>query len=221
MPEALLALKKDFEHFAHVTSHDLRDPVRHILNECEHLKERLGNLEPLDAIVRQARLVLQRVECLKIYASLFHETKHESVDLAGVLQQVLQEKAELVQQKQAQIICDDHLPVMQGDEGQLKLLFASLIDNALVFSGEEPPVIHIHCRREGERYHLSITDNGIGLDEVYQPVVFLLFQKMDESRGGPGMGLAYAKKVVENHGGLIRYTSQEGEGMTIDLSLVG
>jgi signal transduction histidine kinase len=58
---------------------------------------------------------------------------------------------------------------------------------------------------------LFVEDNGIGIDPVFHEQVFGLFNKLDPSSEGTGIGLAIVKRVIETHGGRI-WVESEGKG---------
>jgi signal transduction histidine kinase len=87
--------------------------------------------------------------------------------------------------------------------------------------GEQPdPQVKIGVRRDGEETVCYVRDNGIGIDPQHKDRVFGLFQQLDPSRGGTGIGLAVVKRVVETHGGRIWLDSDgSGKGSTFCFTL--
>jgi chemotaxis family two-component system sensor kinase Cph1 len=104
-------------------------------------------------------------------------------------------------------------------------LFHQLIDNSIKFRSEAPPQIQIGLdgMQEGQ-YRIYVRDNGIGMDEAYTDKVFNLFLRLhDRSSGynGTGIGLALARKIVEQHKGSIWIESKPGQGTTVWFTLPG
>ena len=108
------------------------------------------------------------------------------------------------------------LPTVTVDAGQLRQLFAALIDNALKFRRTEPPCIAIAARRRGRAWHFEVQDNGIGIDRRYADKIFGVFQRLHtrDEYPGTGIGLAVCKRIVERHGGRIWVESEFDQGST-------
>jgi len=68
---------------------------------------------------------------------------------------------------------------------------------------------------------LTVSDNGIGLDEKYLDRIFNVFQRLHTRNEyeGTGMGLAIARKIVTYHGGHITAKSKPGQGATFIMTL--
>ena len=80
--------------------------------------------------------------------------------------------------------------------------------------GPQPvPHIDIGVRSGGKEVVFYIRDNGIGIEPRYHDKVFGLFEQLDSSSGGKGIGLALVKRIIESHGGRIWVESQ-GQGST-------
>ena len=68
--------------------------------------------------------------------------------------------------------------MISGDESQLLRLFQNLIENALKFSSDESPRIHIGVVEQKTEWLFSVRDNGIGIDPQFADIVFLIFQRL-------------------------------------------
>jgi signal transduction histidine kinase len=97
------------------------------------------------------------------------------------------------------------LPNISADLTLMSALFEELIDNAMRFRSEEPPVVEITATASprGNAWHISVADNGIGLNESDRERIFRPFAKGSE-RAGVGMGLAICRRIAQIHGGEIR-----------------
>jgi signal transduction histidine kinase len=78
-----------------------------------------------------------------------------------------------------------------------------------------PPVIEVSAERRCESWRLSVRDNGIGISAGDRDLVFGLFNRVETSVDGSGIGLATVKRIIEAHGGTIGISSVEGPGTDV------
>ncbi|TAE21761.1 MAG: hypothetical protein EAZ91_24780 [Cytophagales bacterium] len=169
------------------------------------------------------------------------------IDLGRLLTGILTDLELVVVQTGAKIEITQ-LPIVTGDRVQLGQLFQNLLTNALKFQVPGTiPRVQIDCRHVGTAdvpagllspafagdsnpaggrprhyFAISVTDNGIGFDaDTHGERVFGAFQRLHgkSQYTGTGIGLAIAKKVVDNHGGGIRVDSKPGDGAAFTIYL--
>ncbi len=100
------------------------------------------------------------------------------------------------------------------DADRIKEVLAQLLENAAKYSGPESP-IRITAELKGTNLEVSVADQGAGIDDMEQVLIFDKFYRGKNQRyrvQGTGMGLAIARAIVEAHGGKIGVTSQLGCG---------
>ncbi|XOV95089.1 MAG: ATP-binding protein [Bacteroidota bacterium] len=100
-------------------------------------------------------------------------------------------------------------------------IFSGILNN-IILNGiqsvqEGKPVIKITLEKKGSKALLSIEDNGSGIPVEVQEKVFTPY--FSTKRTGSGIGLAVAKKGIENAGGNIWFETEEGQGTTFNISL--
>jgi signal transduction histidine kinase len=106
----------------------------------------------------------------------------------------------------------DELPVLYGDRARLLEVVQNLVDNAAKFTdGRKPPQILIGARPGPTGPVCFVRDNGIGIDPKHHQRVFGLFERLDPTIEGTGIGLALVKRIVEVHGGQV-WVESDGEG---------
>ena len=222
--EKLKKLSADFEFFAHITSHDLRDPLRQARIYSDELLQTIpaGDKPKLESINFLIDEVLKKIAILRDFSYVSNDTEtRTSVDLNKIVGEVILELDGKIKSANAKIEITN-LPTIPGNEKHLKRLFAYLIDNAIKFRyGERGLQISIRTFEEDGFHHFIIKDNGIGLEKVYRELVFVLFQRLDNTitDGSYGEGLAFARKIVENHGGKIWYESDGESGTDFNFTL--
>ena len=121
-----------------------------------------------------------------------------------------------------EIIIEDNMPDVEADESQLRQLFQNLLGNAIKFSREGvPPRIRIHTEVKDGKLWISVSDNGIGIEQEYVDKIFKVFQRLNTRTNypGTGIGLAICKRIVERHGGEFVVRSTVGEGSTFSFCL--
>lgn len=159
------------------------------------------------------------------------------VDAAHLIRGIVESYPQL-QPPLAEIDIHDPLPAVMGNEAALTQCFSNLLDNAAKFvAPNTTPQVRIwaeHVRRTGgglrnetgeEREHdlaapdpprelvrFWVEDNGIGIDPNDRDKIFVMFQKLDKSYEGTGIGLALVRKVVERMGGRVGVESERGKG---------
>lgn len=224
---ALARSNEDLERFAYVASHDLQEPLRMVTSYGQLLARRHADglsaegREFLHYMVDGGQRAQALIRDLLALARLDSQGRPpEPVPLERVLADVLQPLRLKLQETGAQVT-HDALPVVTADPAQMRQLLGNLIGNALKFTGPRPPQIHIGARREPGAWHISVQDNGIGIDAKYFERVFVMFQRLHlrSEHEGTGIGLALCKKIVERHGGRIGVQSTPGEGATFWFTL--
>lgn len=112
--------------------------------------------------------------------------------------------------------------IVNGDKTHLTNALCNLIDNAIKYSNEEP-VILIQTFSNDKQVILTVSDNGIGIDQEYQEKVFEKFFRVPTGDvhdvKGFGLGLTYIKGIIELHGGTIELQSDLGKGTAFIIRL--
>ncbi|RYF80542.1 MAG: hypothetical protein EON98_13350, partial [Chitinophagaceae bacterium] len=237
--ESLLQINKELqrsnqnlEEFAHAASHDLKEPVRKIHFFTDQLKSQLSShlqeaeLRSFNRIEKASQRMGNLIDDLLLYSHVSQRPhQKEAVDLNQLLQNVLEDLDLDIEEKKA-IIQVDHLPLINGYRRQLQQLFQNLLSNALKYSKEGvTPSIQITAEdsvENGQRFCIvSVMDNGIGFEQEHAEKIFQMFTRLHgkSEYSGTGVGLSIAKKVVENHGGVIKAESKLGEGSVFKIYL--
>jgi len=231
---------ESLQQFASVASHDLREPLRKmsmysdmvLLQEEKVLSETsLANL----AKVKSSAIRMQKmIEDILTFSSINTALKKSPTKLTEVVNEVMTILEDTIQDKNAVITYDD-LPEMLVNPSQMRQLFQNLIANAIKFStpGAPPGIEITHRFIDGKSIHdpdlqkakryliLEVKDNGIGFKQEYAEKIFGLFTRLhpQATYEGTGLGLSICKRVVENHGGIIRAISEPGKGSTFTITL--
>jgi len=218
---------KDLAQFAHVSSHDLQEPLSTITNYVDLLvlrkKDKLDEegVQYLEFIQEGALHAQALIQGLLKYASITtRDYPLEWTEMDDVLKRVLSNLQSAIQEKNA-LILGDPLPKLKINSLQITQVLQNLISNGIKYSGEKPPEIHISARQENQKWIFSISDNGIGIDPQYKERVFMIFKRLHSKNQypGTGIGLATCKKIVQQHGGEIWVESEPQKGAAFHFSL--
>ncbi len=206
------AIKEEFKQYAYSVSHDVSAPVRAMVEFAKLLStEEAYALSPdskeyLALIIENGYKLQNMMDGLLQYSRLNTLAKpFETVDLNFIVRSVLAELGEQIAASQAAINAE-HLPTIDADPEQMRKLLYALINNAIKFhhSGNIPSV-QISAKQQGDVWHISVADNGIGINPKYYENIFQIFRRLhtDDEYPGVGMGLALAKKIAERHSGTV------------------
>jgi PAS domain S-box-containing protein len=213
----------DLEQFAYSASHDLQEPLRSVKIFSELLFERCeeklaGEEREFLSNVRQGatRMELLVRDLLAYTQAGKSEKPQEAVDANAPFQQAVANLAGSVAETGATIDCEP-LPALRVHATQLHQLFQNLIGNALKYHRPGvTPVVHTRAKRENGDWHLTIQDNGIGIQPEFKEKIFGLFKRLHtyDEYAGTGIGLAICQRIVERHQGRIWVESEPGRGST-------
>lgn len=113
--------------------------------------------------------------------------------------------------------------VVRGDRLQLVSAVSNLVDNAVKYS-EKGDKVTVRVSVLEATVNVSVSDEGIGIPQSDIDRIFERFYRVDRARsrgtGGTGLGLSIVRHVMNNHGGSVNVTSQEGEGSAFVLTLL-
>ncbi|MEP6644337.1 MAG: ATP-binding protein [Acidobacteriaceae bacterium] len=209
--EELARSNHDLEQFAYVASHDLQEPLRMVAAYTQLLAEGYGAQldEQAKKYIHYAVDGATRMQTLIQDLLTYSRTggpvlERQETDTAQILAQTLDNLQAAIRENGA-IVTSENLPVIAVNGSQLRQVFQNLLSNALKFTGEEAPLIHISAQNQSSEWLFSVADNGIGIDPAHAKVIFAVFQRLHTRAeySGNGIGLAICKKIIERHGGKI------------------
>ena len=208
---ALEARQTEMERFTYMVSHDLKSPLITIQGFVALLAQDIvgGNRERTQTDMRYiqvAAATMQRLldELLELSRIGHVANPWTEVPLSELVREAVTLVGGQLVAHGVQVHITSHLPVVRGDRPRLLAVLQNLLDNAIKFMGTQPaPQIEIGARQEGEQTICYVHDNGVGIEPRYHEKVFGLFERLEVSSSGTGMGLALVKRILEVHGGRI------------------
>ncbi|WP_378172364.1 YfiR/HmsC family protein [Aquimarina sp. SS2-1] len=224
----LASKNKELEQFAYIASHDLQEPLNTISSFIGLISEDYGDSfdevgkESLDYIKDASIRMKKLIDSLLEYSRLGRTKEFSNVNMNIVLKELKGDFKHILERTNTVIMAND-LPIVKGNEIELRLLIQNLISNGIKFTRENTiPEIQIDATHRSINEHtkgfweFSVKDNGIGIPEIHKERIFAIFQRLHsrEKYQGTGIGLAHCKKIVESHGGQIWLESEEEKGTT-------
>lgn len=230
---------EDLQQFAHVTSHDLKEPVRKIKVYGGILKSEFEKYLPvkgadyLSKIQKSINRISAMIEGVLQYSSVEEIGRQfEQVDLNEVVRYIREDLEMLISETRATIKVST-LPAVHGSDTLLTQLFYNLINNALKFRRPDvAPVIEVSASKaapaelgeldlHGDFYKIVVSDNGIGFDQIHAEKIFESFARLNpkDTFEGTGLGLALCRKIAFRHKGKIRARGERNEGAVFEVYL--
>lgn len=223
-------LKESNEHlegFAHTLAHEIRSPLTVISGFLQ-----IANQSFLDDLDENTREILQDsltatksitelVESLLEFSqAATHTNTFKSVDLESEFFHVYAVLRPLIQESGV-TIDHDPLPCVYGNDIQLRQLLQNLLTNAIKYRSDQSPEINVGCEQTDNHWIIRVSDNGIGIPKENQSDIFNAFTRVigNQQIPGVGIGLAFCKRIVENHKGKIWLESLPGKGSTFFVKL--
>lgn len=220
--------------FLRTVSHDLREPLRHVISFAEILQMEEAERLSEDGQAHLASIITAGMRLHGMLAGLLELSRVFTTgqpmipcDPAELIASEI--RALEAQHEHRQLALEmPTLPAVCGDPNQLRRLFREIIGNALAFSDPASP-LHItitpYAGTEG-RAGLKIEDDGPGFDPAFAETVFAVFQRLGNSpttnepaNQGLGIGLALCRRICERHTGSISAQSAPGSGTGILVEL--
>lgn len=218
----------DLQHFAHATSHDLREPLRTMCAYAQLLLRQYGGKLDDDAdqflgfIAAGAERMDKLINDLLSYSQA---TERDGcvvrpVELQKTVDWARKNLATTIKEAGAEI-AHDPLPTVNADELQLVQMFQNLLSNAVKYARPgEPPRVHIAAQLRGNEWIVTVRDNGIGVPADKREHIFGIFKRLHGPEiPGTGIGLAICRKIAENHGGRIWVDSHPDGGSVFSFSI--
>jgi signal transduction histidine kinase len=209
----------ELERFTYTVSHDLKSPLVTIRGYIGYVLQsaREGDLPRLEADMGRIASAAEKMqhlldELLELSRIGHRPNPPSAAGLAEIVGEALELLAGPLRERGVLVEVDPGLPVVFGDRLRLREALQNLLDNAVKFVGNQSaPRVRVGMRCNGAERVFFVEDNGMGIEPRYLERVFNLFEKLDASSPGTGVGLAIVKRVMETHGGRV-WAESEGAG---------
>ena len=147
------------------------------------------------------------------------ELKIEDVDLNQVLAGATDYVGEKLDKSHFQLEIAPDFPLVKADRARMHQIFENLLNNAVKYGSDTPDLrIRVFWEEHPDEIRICVADNGPGIAPEYHQKIFGLFQRLDTSKEGTGVGLAIVSRTMELHGGTVWVESTPGQGAAFWLS---
>ena len=217
--QELQARNDELTRFTYAVSHDLKSPLVTVKTFLGYLEADIGKQDAAGVAkdLGYIRKAADKMTCLlDELLNLSRVGRKMTAPVEASLQEVVQEALGLVAGRIAargvEVVVAQERIILCGDKTRLVEVFQNLVDNAVKFMGEQPrPRVEIGAEARGSQTVFFVRDNGIGIDQRHKDKLFGLFEKLNPSTEGTGIGLTLARRIVEVHGGRM-WMESEGTG---------
>ncbi len=209
----------ELERYAYSVSHDLKSPLITITGFLGLLERsaRDGDEQGLKSSIARIETAAKQMkrmldELLELSRLGRVANPSEEVSLSDLVLELVGQLRSSGGDREIEFVVAPDLPTIRCDRLRMHEVFQNLLENAVRFMGEQPaPRVEVGLRPDRRYNIVYVADNGIGIDARYHEKIFGLFDRLDVSGDGTGIGLALVKRIVEVHGGRI-WVESEGRG---------
>jgi signal transduction histidine kinase len=205
------------EVFARALAHDLKEPVRTIRTLLDLVNPELSLDGKTNNHLRSIRYAAERmnslIDTVYFYTRLdaAEPAKHDVCSANALVEAAGANISHLVSERQAVITCSA-LPRILANREQLIQVFQNLLSNAIQ-NCTTTPRVDITSREAPDHWLFRVSDNGTGISKQDAEKLFMPFKRMSHHKmQGPGLGLATCRKIIELHGGKIRFETRPTNG---------
>lgn len=218
--QSLVAANESLKQFSHAVSHDLKAPVRTMINFAQLIQKSDAGTsidsvrDLLQEIVQAGKGLYGMVDSLLAVSRVGHVNPAaiRHVDMRGVVDDVLARLAMQVSDHGVQVEIGS-LPTLDTEPNLMGLVIQNLVANAIKYQPGPRPYVGIFASEDARGWVFSVVDHGPGIDPRHHKDIFRLFNRGEAAdEEGHGVGLATAQRIINALGGRIWVESKPGQG---------
>lgn len=222
-------------------AHEIKNPLSGIKGAAQILRGSVENSEAEECITLILRETDRLNSVLQSYLTMTRNPVFNELNIHEVIEHALKVMMPTIDEKKVAVhkSYDPSLPNIAGDESKLLQVFINLLKNAVeAMKTSKEKVLRISTRPSNEYMLIyekqgagkkdartkkqkwvvvSIEDTGIGISKDEHSRIFMPFYT--KKAEGSGLGLALSKKIIKDHGGIIKVKSSKGAGATFSVYL--
>lgn len=225
----LEAQNEELERYTYTVSHDLRSPLVTIRGFLGYLKQDIASGD-LKRFENDLKRIANAVDTMQLLLNQLLELSRigritnpsEKIRFDSLVWEALDLLTGPLDAAKIRLNVSGAFPVVYVDRLRIVEVIQNLISNAVKFMGNQTePSIEIGMQgmdTDGKPIFF-VRDNGIGIEPQYHERIFGLFNRLNPSIEGTGIGLTLVKRIIETHGGRIWVESEPGNGATFFFTL--
>jgi Na+/proline symporter/signal transduction histidine kinase len=223
-------LKDDF---ISTVTHELRTPLTSIRAFSEILNDNPQldgeqRAKFLGIVIKESerltRLINQVLDLSKIESgnAEWHSTE---IDMREVIEDSVTAVSQLFKDSdiELEVRVPEEVPPIVADRDRLMQVMLNLLSNAAKFCVRPPAKVAVALTREGPFLRVDVSDNGVGIGQADQDVIFEKFRQagdtLTQKPKGSGLGLAISRQIIDHFGGRLWVRSQLGMGSTFSFTV--
>ncbi len=213
-----------WKEMARQVAHEIKNPLTPMKLSIQHV-QRLMETNPKEAaehIKRISPILLEQIDALSHIATEFSNfwqlpaPKFENIELVTFIESLLplyNNSSEIT----FEFNSNEKQAIVKADKDQLLRVMNNLVNNAVQALDERGKII-LGLRKDNNKYIISVSDNGKGIDDAVKARIFQ--PNFSTKSYGTGLGLAMCKRIIEQHRGEIWFESEAGKGTNFYFSLI-
>ena len=226
---ALEKYSKEIEQIAYVATHDLKSPIANLQGFIDLLKGQINN--PSKVVMDSLRWMEKSVEqssrvigdlTVAIQSIKDKQDKPEDICVYELVLEVLNNFHSKIEEKDIVVsILQRQVVPIYYSRLALRSILQNILSNAFKYLGRNPyPRVDIILETKRRFFSVKIKDNGVGMNlEKHEDKLFGLFQRINQSEQGSGMGMFIVKNLLYNYGGKLNVDSKLNQGSTFEVLL--
>lgn len=219
-------INTDLDNFIYTASHDLKSPVANLEGLLNHMqrimKQKAEEQEVLlldmmqFSINKLKKTIQDLVEITKVQKEIDQEK--EKISFQQITEDIKSNILPLIKESGATIIENFKVKEIEYGKSHLQSIIYNLLSNAIKYRDPiRRTIVKISTSAPNGRVKLSVEDNGLGMTELQQKKLFIMFRRLHTHVEGTGIGLYTIKRIIENNGGSITVSSKAGEFSRFDV----
>ncbi|MFK5949965.1 MAG: ABC transporter substrate-binding protein [Methylococcales bacterium] len=212
----LLEKNTELEQFIYMISHDLKSPLVTVKTFLSYLTADIDKsdsariAEDINFMASATNKMGILLDDLLEFSRVGRQSKNiKPISFKQLIADVLKLTAGSISKNKINIQVDDIDLTLQGDHYELTQIWQNLVENSIKYMGKQSnPIIEIGIHQINEKTIFYVRDNGIGIEPQYNEKIFDIFEQLNPSVDGSGLGLALIKRIVELYQGTIYIESK-------------